>query len=276
MHQKSKPDNVFWSSCARNLIKKRYDNKKRKWCLKPDHSSTRKCNSLLKVDCGGGLKAPSCHYCYDKNGHRRCNGDCEYNNHLEMKRCETYKFGCLDSKLQCEYNPIFKGWTNTDACKKTWKESGRKVSDTCKKSCNKCSVTTKIKQIGISTKDVYHAHTYDHISMTVTDDNRKQSCHIKSINDGREYTTLHRGTSDTFTGSALDKCRNFTIGGRRIRIKVSTRGSDGWLMGSTTIYFTNGKTCRCENNNNYWLEYPHCNYNGSYKARCDIWITCKC
>ena len=74
--------------------------------LTTDHSSTTKCNSLLKVDCGG-FKAPSCHYCYDKNGNRRCNGGCEYNSKYDPQsyklinnekiwtpkgRCETSKY----------------------------------------------------------------------------------------------------------------------------------------------------------------------------------------
>ena len=54
-------------------------------------TSSGKCKSLLKTNCGGGVKAPSCHFCYSKYGTRRCGGDCEYNPYIG--RCEKSK--CL-------------------------------------------------------------------------------------------------------------------------------------------------------------------------------------
>ena len=53
--------------------------------------------------------------------------------------------GCLDFDWQCENNPIFTGYLNSDVCdsdkKFTWgggKFNGQYVVDTCKKSCGKC------------------------------------------------------------------------------------------------------------------------------------------
>ena len=53
--------------------------------------------------------------------------------------------GCLDFDWQCENNPIFTGYLNSDVCDSdkmfTWgsgKFNGQYVVDTCKKSCGKC------------------------------------------------------------------------------------------------------------------------------------------
>ena len=54
-------------------------------------TSSGTCKSLLKTNCGGVLKAPSCHFCYSKSGERHCGGDCEYNSYIG--RCEKSK--CL-------------------------------------------------------------------------------------------------------------------------------------------------------------------------------------
>ena len=50
----------------------------------------------MKTNCGGGLKAPSCHYCYSKYGTRSCGGDCEYNPYIG--RCEKSKCLVLSRK----------------------------------------------------------------------------------------------------------------------------------------------------------------------------------
>ena len=59
-------------------------------------TSSGKCKSLLKTNCGGGVKAPSCHFCYSKYGTRRCGGDCEYNPYIG--RCEKSKCLVLSRK----------------------------------------------------------------------------------------------------------------------------------------------------------------------------------
>jgi len=128
-------EHAYWSTCATRKIKEVYNEKRDKnnWCLKA--ISSRKCNDLMKTNCGGGLKAPSCHYCYSKYGTRSCGGDCEYNPYIG--RCEKKNNGCFDKITYCEnYNP------NSGSCKNSrftgGKCSGQAVGDCCKKSCGKC------------------------------------------------------------------------------------------------------------------------------------------
>ena len=64
---------------------------------------------------------------------------------------------------------------------------------------------TRIKEIVIFTKNAYHAHTNDHISMTITDTTKKRNhwrCDIQFKNDDR-HDLFHKETSNTFIGSDL-------------------------------------------------------------------------
>ena len=73
------------------------------------------------------------------------------------------------------------------------------------KSCRaklKARQAPRIKRIAIQTANEYHAHTDDHITLTVKSD--AGSCSTKSINGGK-YHHFHRGQHDNFSGHSLGK-----------------------------------------------------------------------
>ena len=81
----------------------------------------------------------------------------------------------------------------------------------------------------------------------------------------------------------LGQCKNFEIEGKNIAVQVSIRTENvKWLMGWTKIVFKNGKSCKCENKDNYWLQHskycywpnPWCNYvvKTDIICKCSVWL----